>query len=367
MGVVSGAISTHYEISITAATASFSYLTTGVLAGSFLSMLVNPLLGSRRITAISAVMLMASLIALRWIDIPSLLPTAFFIIGVSCGLLLATSAIVITDVYREDHRPSALLATDSFYSFAGFAVVPVAGWVIAQSMHWTSVYLIAFVATLLLGAIALATEYPSEPDTRDDLSEQSLRWPIVVYLVGSALFVYIVSFIWIYAWVPVYASSELGVSADVAGILVGRFFLGLFIGQLAVFFLALRLDVRLILGVIGVAAVLCTIGLWASKSVGLLGVALLSLGVVTGGFLKLLIAFGTGLVAKPTSRLVGFYMFCTAFGSSIAPLAGARVVEASDAHFALVLVTAGYVTTCILLASAFRITRITRITRMTSR
>lgn len=47
-GVVSGAISTHYEISITAATASFSYLTTGVLAGSFLSMLVNPLLGSRR-------------------------------------------------------------------------------------------------------------------------------------------------------------------------------------------------------------------------------------------------------------------------------------------------------------------------------
>ena len=359
MGVVSGAIATHYEISITAATASFSYLTTGVLAGSFLSMLVNPLLGSRRITSMSAIMLMASLIALRWMDTPSLLPTAFFIIGVSCGLLLATSAIVITGVYREHHRPSALLATDSFYSFAGFAVVPAAGWVIAQSMHWTSAYLIAFVATLLLGAIALATEYPPESDTRDDLSEQSLRWPIVVYLVGSALFVYIVSFIWVYAWVPVYASSELGVSADVAGILVGRFFLGLFIGQLAVFFLALRLDVRLILGVIGGASVLCTIGLWASQSVGLLGVALLSLGVVTGGLLKLLIAFGTGLVAKPTSRLVGFYMFCTAFGSSIAPLAGARVVEASDAHFALVLVTAGYVTTCILLAFAFRITRAT--------
>lgn len=178
----------------------------------------------------SAMMLMASLIALRWIDTSSLLLAAFVIIGVNCELLLATSAIVITGVYREHHRPPALLATDSFYSFAGFAAVPVAGWVIAQSMHWTNVYLIAFVATLLLGAIASSTEYPSKSDSSDDSSEQSLRWPIAVYLVGSALFVYIVSFVWIYAWAPVYASSELGVSADVAGILIGRFSLGLFIG-----------------------------------------------------------------------------------------------------------------------------------------
>lgn len=358
LGIASGAISDHYGISITSATALFSYLTTGVLIGSFLSILVNPLLGSRRVILLSSAALIGICVLVRWIDAAWCLPAAFVCVGAGCGLLLASAAIVITGIYEERHRASALLATDSFYSFAGFIAVPIAGWAVARSLHWTSMYAVALLATLLLGVTAWLATYPAERARgAESRSGIDVGWPIAAYLVGASLFVYLVSFIFVYAWAPAYASVTFDLAADESGALVGRFFLGLFLGQIAMFFVALRINVRLLLGVIGAGATLVSVGLWASETAAQFGIMLLGLGLVTGGLLKPMIAFGTQVVPSPSSRLVGFYMFCSALGSSVSPVLSAYIVETSSVATVMILITVGFSITYLLLIASMAASR----------
>ena len=352
LGIVSGSLASQFDIAQTSATALFSYLTSGVLIGSFLSIVANPAIGSRMVILLSSAILALTLVLMRFVQSAALLPVAFIFIGAACGLLLATAAIVLTGVYRENHRPSALLATDSFYSFAGFATTPFAGWIIANAMHWSAAYIIALLITAIIFVLALFTRYPPEMKPPADLKHHSAAWTPAVFLVGAALFVYLVSFVFVYSWTPAHASAAFSVSPEASGLLISRFFLGLFFGQLVMFFLALRIDVRLIIGLVSVAAAFVTIGLWASSSASQLGVSLFTLGLIAGGLLKPLIAFGTQIVSHPTSRLIGFYMFCTALGSSVSPALGALIVERSDIKTLLFLTTGGFVLTFVLVAAS---------------
>ena len=357
LGIVSGSLASQFDIAQTSATALFSYLTTGVLIGSFLSILANPAIGSRNVILLSSALLAATLLLMRSIQSAALLPIAFLFIGAACGLLLATAAIVLTGVYRENHRPSALLATDSFYSFAGFATTPFAGWVVANAMHWSAAYIVAVIVTVIIFALALVTKYPPEMKAPADPHNQNAAWTPAVFLIGAALFVYLVSFVFVYSWAPAHASAAFSVSPEASGLLISRFFLGLFFGQLVMFFLALRIDVRLIIGLVSIVAAFVTIGLWASSSASQLEMSLFSLGLVAGGLLKPLIAFGTQVVVHPTSRLIGFYMFCTALGSSVSPALGALIVEKSDIKTLLVLTTGGFFLTFALVAASILLSK----------
>ena len=341
LGIVSGSLANHFEIGLTGATAIFSFLTTGVLIGSSISLFANPRFGTRKVILCSCAILLLMLVGLRMTNSPLMLPIAFTTIGASCGLLLATAAIVLTALYKEAHRPSALLATDSFYSFAGFAVTPFAGWVVANSLHWSSAYLLAFLIAILIAGIAIITKFPAELRAPETDRSQRRVWPLSVFLVSAALFVYLVCFIFIYSWTPAYATEEFAASPEAAGVMVSRFFMGLFFGQLVVFALAFRVDVRLLLVVIGVGAMLVSVGLWKSTSAEQLSLSLFALGLIAGGLLKPLIAFGSQVVAHPTSQLIGFYMFCTALGSSVSPALGALIVEKTNIATVLLMVTVG--------------------------
>ena len=353
LGIVSGSISAQYEISLPAATALFSYLTTGVLVGSLLSIVANPALGSRIVTLVSSVALAITIVLLRVIDSAEFLPVAFVLIGASCGLLLATAAIVLTAIYSERHRPSALLATDSCYSFAGFVATPLAGFVVAQAMHWTYAYGFALIMTIVIGVISYCVKYPPEMKAAEEARKEEARWPVSVFLIGAALIVYLISFIFVYSWTPAYATEAFGLEPSAAGLLVSQFFLGLFFGQIVMFFAALRIDVRILIGAIGAAATMVTAGLWLSESASQLGLSLFALGFATGGLLKPVIAYGTQVLAHPTSRLVAFYMLCAAIGSSISPAFGAYLVNSSSIKSLLYGTTIGFAATYALLVMSF--------------
>ena len=354
---MSGAISDHYGVSLTAATALFSYLTTGVLIGSLLSIVANPALGSKTVILISGAVLAATIVALRLVDQAGFLPIAFVVIGTSCGLMLASAAIVLTAIYSERHRPSALLATDSSYSFAGFVATPLAGIVVAQSMHWTYAYGFALAVTLTIMGIGVFVKYPEELKADEDAPAAQTRWPLSVYLVGGAMVVYLICFIFVYSWTPAHAAAAFGVAADEAGDIVSRYFLGLLLGQIIAFFIALKIDVRLLIAISGAGATLVSSGIWLSDSASQLGLALLAYGFIAGGLLKPLIAYGTQVLPHPTSRLVGFYMLCMAIGSSISPALGAYIVEMSDIETVLQFITVGLVLTVALIYSSFYLSR----------
>ena len=350
LGIVSQAMAQHFDTGVTATTALFSYLTTGILIGTFLSIFVYTVISIRLLNVFSGILLATTLASLLLVEQFWWLTVLFAIIGICCGLLLAAAVIVLTKTYSERSRARALLITDSFYSLAGVVAGFTTGQLLSAGYHWGSAYFPAIVVSMILVLIAAASDYP-QVDSTPSLSKRdvkTVRWPTSVIVIGLALLIYIVSFIIIYSWVPVYASESLGATSEQGGSLVSRFFLGLFVGQLIVFATSFRVSLFWLLGGLLISSFAATFAIWNVSTTAALAVAMLALGFLSGGILKTLLTYGTMLVAQPTTKMVSFLLLCTAIGSSMGPAMSSLIVESFGTRAALVSVSVGYMITGLL-------------------
>ncbi len=354
LGIVTQPIAEHYGVSVTTATAMFSYLTTGILGGTFLAMFIYSVLSLRSVTLLAGLILIASMLAAWLVDIFSLLPILLALIGATSGILLSAAIVVLTHAYSERARAPALLVTDSFYSGAGVISGWTSGLLIERGYHWGSTYALAITATVILLIIALVSNYPSgKPDAPSGATGRSRgRWPAGVFVVAAALFVYILSFVFIYSWVPNYAAEAMQSSPEQGGMLVSRFFLGLFVGQVAMFALVFKIDLRWIISATACLAAVASCGLWLATDYAGLVVWMFVLGLLSGGLLKTLITFGTMMVSNPSPRLVSFYIFSSAFGTSLGPAVSAVIVDAWGTRAILIALTAGYAMMAVLVLVA---------------
>ena len=86
IGVVSKPIAEHYDISVTAATASFTFLTVGFLAGSVVAMFVFDYVRLRTIILSCFAGVIAGSAALYIADAFAMLPIWLFVLGFFCGI-----------------------------------------------------------------------------------------------------------------------------------------------------------------------------------------------------------------------------------------------------------------------------------------
>ena len=113
--------------------------------------------------------------------------------------------------------------------------------------------------------------------------------------------------------------------------IVSRLFLGMFIGQLIMFFLVLKLPLRPLILAYAALATLMTVMLWTADIGRQLQIGMLILGLATGGLFKTIISYGTTLVKDPSPKMVSYLIFQTGVGTAIPPFISALIVE----HFTI--------------------------------
>ena len=379
LGVISAPIATYYDISTTTATATFTYLTTGILIGTLVAIFIFDFFRLKQVVIGGVILIVTCIYAIYAIRIFSVFSVSLGLIGIGCGIELSAAAVVISKSYADKMRASMLLLTDSFYSIAGVLSTALAGWFIAREYHWSSAYLLATLASVVIAGLALSSKYPDTEvdafetqgtnlapdnvtpegiaDAWEQINEESLlaneNWPVSVHLVGVAMLVYLIGFVSIYSWVPNYAQETFGVSVESSGIVVSRFFLGMIIGQLVMFFLVLKFPLRNLIIIYAILATLFTILLWLVETADHLQLAMLTLGLATGGLFKTVLTFGTTVVNNPSPKMVSYLIFHAGFGTAIAPFISSFIVESWDMSAALQLVSVCYGLMVVLLLLSF--------------
>ena len=185
LGVISAPIATYYDISTTTATATFTYLTTGILIGTLVAIFIFDFFRLKQVVIGGVILIVACIYAIYAIRIFSVFAVSLGLIGIGCGIELSAAAVVISKSYADKMRASMLLLTDSFYSIAGVLSTALAGWFVAREYHWSSAYLLAALVSVVIAGLALSSKYP---DTEVDTEESSLaneNWPVSVHLVES--------------------------------------------------------------------------------------------------------------------------------------------------------------------------------------
>ena len=354
IGIISVQMAELFDRPITDVTAQFGWLTFGNMIGAVLALIIFDVLKVRTVFLVIYVLIIASILSLNFQDDLMKVGMALGVVGVCCGLGLASAALVISKSYDAERRASMLVITDASFSVAGFSCAALATTLIAAGVHWTGSY--QFVAGVA-GVILLLTFASKFPDTATDNSVENTGepWPLSVWLCIGALFLYTLgqfSMLW---WLPNYVQEELGASAEQSGFLITLFWLGLFVSQLVVAWWVVKIGVRKLVLIAAILTCLCSILPWTFGDLSILPLLTFIWGVANFSLLKLVLSYGTQMVNVPTPRLVSTLLLGATLGTAVSPWVTSRIVAATDNFFILQFSTLCYAALAILLIVATRL------------
>lgn len=354
IGIISGQMAELFDRPITDVTAQFGWLTIGNMIGAVLALIIFDVLKVRTVFLVIYVLIIASILSLNFQDDLMKVGIALGVVGICCGLGLASAALVISKTYDAERRASMLVITDASFSVAGFSCAALATTLIAAGVHWTGSY--QFVAGVA-GVILLLTFASKFPDTATDNSVENTGepWPLSVWLCIGALFLYTLgqfSMLW---WLPNYVQEELGASAEQSGFLITLFWLGLFVSQLVVAWWVVKIGVRKLVLIAAILTCLCSILPWTFGNLSILPLLTFIWGVANFSLLKLVLSYGTQMVNVPTPRLVSTLLLGATLGTAVSPWVTSRIVAATDNFFILQFSTLCYAALAILLIVATRL------------
>ena len=339
MGLLLEPLSSQFEISTSEAARVLSGFTSGNLLGAFLALFILGRVRYRALVLCIYVSAACTLVMLLVADETRWIWTLLALLGVAFGIGLATAAQLIALIYKEDQRAALLVATDSSFSLAGTVMASLTAYLLLSPIPnlppWLNAYLAIFLAVLLILMLAFVARYP-EVARSDKNWGWIQRMPRPVWASGGALYCYTLGQTSILLWLP--SMLQAG-SSDVAigGEAVGRYWFGMFLGQLAAMTLVLVLGRGWVLrfgavgASVGALAVLLAVSddqwmIWAS-----LGWGLCNLGV-----LKMLISLATDCVDNLPDQLIPGLLLMATLGTASSPILTSWLVEGFDPFAAVI-------------------------------
>ncbi|MEM7221226.1 MAG: MFS transporter [Pseudomonadota bacterium] len=355
IGLITPVLAESLDLTLTATTANFSWLTLGILAGSALALVVLTLWPLRRLLGGMYALAAIALFSLRAIDAPALIWPALGVVGTCFGIGLAGAALTISRLYAAESRASMLVVTDACFSIAGTVIAACAVRFIAAGAHWSSTYLIVAGVCCAIAIIAALVRLPEtavdEPDTPPSVSG---AWPLGLWLCIVGLFLYTLGQYAMLWWLPNYLTNDYGVAPELAGSVVGRFWTGMLCAQLFVAWWVYRVGVRNLVTIGSLTTVLASLPLWLVRDVDLLPWLALLWGFANLGLLKTVLTLGTLTLHAPTPAAVSALLFGATGGTAASPWLTSRIVELGSELSALQFSSACYALLALLLLVARR-------------
>ena len=353
IGIMISPIAEHYARETTEVASQFSWLTVGILLGSLTSLGIFDFVRIKTLQIVVFAGVVLAVSGFTFIDaypINSLLMGA---IGVGCGIVLPAAAIVISRTYQSHHRATMLVITDASFSLSGTICTALAVLYFSSNLHWSMGYstvaIIAFVALCL----TLGSDYPEiGPSEKISPVLEIRNWSPSVFVCMASLFLYLVGQNFILIWIPTYAQTLPGITAEAAGGLVSNYWAGMFMGQLMAAAILLRISPSKLAMVASVLATIATVPLWLLDDIDLLGYLTFTWGVVTLGLLKLILSWATEMVHIPGPRLISMLLMAATMGTAISPALSSALVNATNVQAPLLVGSVCYFLVITLVAFA---------------
>ncbi len=355
IGIVSTPLAAHFNVTISEITNAFSALTQGILIGAVIALSFSTRTPLRAVFVVLFVIMSGVLVLMSTLPSLGWFQAALLIIGVGCGLGLAAAAATISAAFEDNQRASALVATDGCFSVAGILIPAYATYTLSESLPVGSVYAVIAGIAALIVVLATVSRFPRPPASRTSQPSAGSRWPLSAWLGIAALTTYTLGQYAILWWLPPHLDARWGIEIASGGVLVGRFWTGMFIAQIVVTIAVLRIGTFRLLGIAAVLTAVGSIPLWTTGDMRLLPSLALLWGIANLGLLKLALTFVTLQFEAPSPRLVSCVLLGATLGTAISPFVSSRIVESAGTGAVLKFGTACHVVMALLIITALKI------------
>lgn len=321
-GVVLGNIADYFQVPVSAMSATFTFLNSGILLAIFLNAWLMEIIALKKQLIFGFVLMVLAVLGLMSGHNLTLFSLSMFILGVVSGITMSIGTYLITYLYAGRQRGSRLLFTDSFFSMAGALFPILAGVFLARHISWYWVYVAIGSVYVAIFALTLCSDFPvlDGKRTAKDLpagAPMKEKWGIGVLLIAVAALCYILGQLGFISWVPEYATKNFGMGIEEAGNLVGNFWTAYMVGMWVFSALLRFVDLQRVVTVLAGLSVIMMYLFIAAGQGAYLHYYLFGLGFVSSAIYTTLITLGSQQTRVTSPKLVNFVLTCGTIGTML--------------------------------------------------
>jgi len=351
IGVVVNSISVNLGVGVPSIVASFTSFTIACTIMVFVTTGVLLEFYSIKKVSLSAIFLLLGGIGIILIATNMLtLNIALFTYGIGYGMSFSLGYYYIIYITDNKSRAAKMAIVSLIYSVGAMAAPKISSLMLSVGISWHlafSCYIVVMIVSLIM-IIYTRFALPGEENPRSKSSHPKLKaartwvdelssWPITVYIMGFALFIYVIAETIIVLWLVVYGNKELGMTLEMASYLASIFWgsviIGRFIAGYALKVISPELYICIICIVSGILLVLFS-SISTNPTTAFILIALCGIGFAAA--YSTIASSGTTQVPHATGRLTSVMLGAGALGTVAAPLITSYVVSISGLEYVFV-------------------------------
>lgn len=361
-GVVLSNIADYFQVPVSAMSATFTFLNSGILLAIFLNAWLMEIIPLKRQLIFGFILMVLAIAGLMTGHTLALFSLSMFILGVVSGITMSIGTYLIAYLYEGRQRGSRLLFTDSFFSMAG-AVFPIlAGILLTRHIPWYWVYACIGLVYVAIFILTLLCEFPvlGKKAARDDrMSATATRekWGMGVLLLSAAALCYILGQLGFITWVPEYATHSFDMNIEQAGGLVGNFWTAYMVGMWVFSAILRHVDLQRIVTLLAALSAVLMYLFISTTQANYLTVYILGLGFISSAIYTTIITLGSQQTKVTSPKLVNTILTCGTIGTMLTFVVTGPIVAHLGVKAALSTSNALYLAVFVLCLSLGFVTR----------
>ena len=341
IGLLTGPIATAYGIDISTATASFSMLTGGFLAGTFIAYFLLDHMGIKITVLGYCLIVFLATVGIIGFESYLALPLLLGLIGTTIGVSTCIAGVIISRTWSGKPRESFFIGLDASYNLGGFLFPFLTTYILLHQFHWSLSLLVAASITVVIALLAIFSKFSFDSQSSDATFEgEKTEWNRGIVVAAISLFLVIFGKFCVILWLPQYAQNTLSIGTEGSGKLISAIFSTALVGNFIGMYIVTKIKLIYFIGTAVLIGFLSSFFFVVAINYASLIALSAVFGLAVSCLYNVFVVYGLSFVSRPSHKHISAIIVSSGVSAAIAPYASSLIVDCFGAPIAALYTTA---------------------------
>ena len=326
IGLLVGPISESFGVEITVAAAQFSWLNGGILFGNLVALAVFRYFKMKWSVVASNLVVAGSAVCIYGTTNFNALPLFFFATGIALGIGVCAASTILTHIWSERERQSALVAQDALFNSGGMIFPYLIGWLLARQFSWSWGFLTVAVVALVIVLLSVVSRFDFEAGTKGG-EKTRMEWSLGLIVAGVSMCLIIVCQISVVIWLPTFLQEQFLITQERSAGIISRIYVAALIGSLLSTAVVAKVNIGRFLAVVVSVGCISIFLFTRVPSISWATLNAYAFGIAIAALYHSFIAWGLSFARSPGYPHVTFLYICAGVSGASTPYLSSLVVE----------------------------------------
>lgn len=353
-GMLTDPIAKVFQVNIEDITSIFSLLNGGALAGTVLAFFLIDIVGAKKITLASFIMIFICAIAMHCTNSLWIINVSMTLIGLAGGIGLCIAGTIIVSVWENRLQSTIYVVQDATFNISGVIFSLITTAVLFYNLKWSTSYLIiGIIAILMVIIVALTNFNVIDSANLNNTKSAKSEWNFGLFSAGISLFLAMVALYTFLTWAPIFVSEKFVISFENSSNIITQYWSAALVGAITSTIIVSKVKIQnFFITIIGLAMIITTL-IMTTKQLSNIAYFSYGYGFVCASLYNASIAYGVTFVKQASSKNVSFILFSGSTGAMFGPVISSQLHKIYNTQIVMNIIPILYLVILILLIVSF--------------